>query len=89
MGDPAGQGMSFRLTRDELEELTCKKTRPAQERVLRGMRIPFVVDGLGKICVSRRAMEERLAGRRPEDNPANEPDFSIFDRRASPHGRQA
>lgn len=81
--------MSFRLTCDELVELTRKKTRPAQERVLRAMRIPFVIDGLGKICVSRWAMEERLAGRRPEDDPASEPDFSVFDRRVPHHGRQA
>jgi hypothetical protein len=81
--------MSFRLTRDELAELTGKKTRPAQERVLRAMRIPFVIDGLGKICVSRRAMEERLSGEKPEDDPASEPDFSVFDRRATHHDRQA
>ena len=79
--------MNFRLTRDELAELTGKKTRPAQARVLSAMRIPFVVDGLGKICVSRRAMEERLSGTRPEDDPADEPDFSVFDRRAAHHDR--
>jgi len=80
--------MSIRLTRDEVAELTGKKTRPAQARALSAMRIPFAIDGLGKICVSRRAVEERLAGRNPEDDPASEPDFSVFDRRAA-HGRQA
>jgi hypothetical protein len=81
--------MSLRLTRDELAELTGKKTRPAQARVLHAMRIPFVVDGVGKICVSRRAVEERLSGARPDEDPAGEPDFSVFDRRAAHHARQA
>jgi len=81
--------MSFRLTQHELAELTGKKTRPAQARVLHAMRIPFVIGGLGKICVSRRAMEERLSGEKPEDDPASEPDFSVFDRRAAHHDRQA
>jgi hypothetical protein len=81
--------MSIRLTRGEVAELTGKKTRPAQARALDAMRIPFVVDGLGKICVSRRAVEERLAGGRPEFDPETEPDFSVFERRAALHGRQA
>jgi len=34
-------------------------------------------------------MEERLSGEKPEDDPANEPNFSVFDRRAAHHGRQA
>ncbi|MCG6873671.1 MAG: DUF4224 domain-containing protein [Betaproteobacteria bacterium] len=81
--------MSIRLTRGEVAELTGKKTGPAQARALDAMRIPFVVDGLGKICVSRQAMEERLSGAKPGHDPASEPDFSVFDRRAARHDRQA
>jgi hypothetical protein len=34
-------------------------------------------------------MEERLSGANPEHDPASEPDFSVFDRRAARHDRQA
>ena len=78
----------WRLDDDELFVLTKRKTAPARQRVLDRMKIPYAVDGDGKLCVARRAREERLAGRRPDEDPDLMPDFSVFDKRTA-HGRQA
>lgn len=77
--------MSLFLDRSELEQLTGKRTRPAQIRQLRASKIPHEVNARGQVLVARAYVEQRLGvngGTAPAPTGyAPEPDFSAFEAR--------
>jgi ribosome biogenesis protein Tsr3 len=83
------------LNRDELFELTGKKTRPAQAKVLDAMTIPHATNGLGELVVLRKAVEKKLSvndPRTPAEEGTGELDQSWLEqkrKRKSQHERES
>lgn len=64
------------LLDEQLIALTGKRTRPAQARRLKALRIPFLWDGKdGPVSVLRTAVEQRGS---VGHQYAEEPDFTVF-----------
>jgi len=70
------------LTDSELRDLTGRVFRQKQVEELARLKIPYIVNAQGRICVSRAAAEKRL-GVDSLDTAGPEPDFSVFERAAS------
>jgi hypothetical protein len=84
MGNPGRQMVTapLLLTDSELRDLTGRVFRQKQVEELARLKIPYIVNAQGRICVSRAAAEKRL-GVDSLDTSGPEPDFSVFERAAS------
>lgn len=58
------------LTEDEIVRLTGKDQAAAQKRYLDKKQIPYEVNAIGEILVSRNYIERRLSGIKDESAPA-------------------
>jgi hypothetical protein len=68
----------FFLSRSQIRDLTKRKKRDAQIRVLKNQRIRFTVDGDGYPVVMVAAVEHLLLGEARTPEPGKSPDFSVF-----------
>lgn len=75
------------LSPTELEEILGAKTQPAQIKQLTEWKVPYLINRKGFLRVGRRAMEERLMGKKQPTAAENDPDFSAFEERR--HGGKA
>ena len=67
------------LTDIELRDLTGRVFRQKQADELVRLKIPYIINAQGRVCVSRAAVEKRL-GVDSDDTIGPEPDFSVFER---------
>lgn len=65
------------LTTEELSQLTGYEIRAKQCAELGRMKIPYILNGRGNLCVARAAVEKRLGVASAVDR-TEEPDFSVF-----------
>lgn len=61
----------------ELIDLTGYSVRPKQEEELRRLKVPYIVNARGRVCVARAAAERRLGVDSPNSG-AEEPDFEAM-----------
>lgn len=65
------------LTAEELSQLTGYEIRAKQCAELGRMKIPYILNTRGHLCVARAAAEQRLGVASAAAN-TEEPDFSVF-----------
>lgn len=68
----------FLLRPDEIRRLTGYEIQPKQRAELERMKIPYIVNARGHLCVSRAAAERRLGVDSVSAQTSDEPDFSAF-----------
>lgn len=68
------------LTDSELRDLTGRVFRQKQVEELVRLKIPYIVNAQGRVCVSRAAAEKRLGVDSAVTITGSEPDFSVFER---------
>lgn len=76
------------LTDDELTKLTGWKQKGRQKRALQRMNVPFILNAVGEILVSRSTVEKILGGQVVEPEAVNEPNFEFLHGKAKRHPKQ-
>lgn len=66
------------LRQEELRTLTGYSARARQVSELERLRIPYLVNARGHLCVARAAAEHRLGVHSSAPATSDEPDFSAF-----------
>lgn len=76
------------LNDDELTKLTGWKQKGRQKRALQRMSVPFILNAVGEILVSRSTIEKILGGQPIQPESANEPNFEFLHGKAKRHTKQ-